>query len=126
MYHGIVLSHDSKTISLCEGVGKELGLKNIYKHSLASFLLSLQENDFHVAVFDCTDIDNNNIEWVKVIKKTRPKIPLIVFTSESKQKGGGKMYEEGTFSLCISPVDKKLFTNIFSATITSTIHKEIS
>ena len=125
MYSGIVLSQDSKTISLCEDVGNELGLKNIYEHNLANFLLSLQENDFDVAVFDCADIDTKNIEWVKVIKKTRPKIPLIVFTSESKQKGGAKMYEEGTFYLCIRPVEKSLFTNILSAAITSTRTKEI-
>jgi DNA-binding NtrC family response regulator len=119
MYHGIVLSHDSKTISLCEVVGKELGLKNIYKHNLANFLLSLQENDFHVAVFDCTDINNNNIEWVKVIKKTRPKIPLIVFSSESEQKRGGKMYEEGTFYFCITPVHKEVLRKVLSAAIAS-------
>ncbi|MCK5086979.1 MAG: hypothetical protein KAQ90_05635 [Melioribacteraceae bacterium] len=119
MYYGIVLSQDSKTISLCEDVGKELGLKNIYKHNLANFLLSLHENDFHVAVFDCTDMDKNNIEWVKVIKKTRPKIPLIVFTSESEQKGGGKMYEEGTFYFCTTPVHKEVLRNVLSAAIAS-------
>jgi DNA-binding NtrC family response regulator len=119
MHYGIVLSQDSETITLCERVGKIIGLKVIYKHDLANFLLSMQENDFHVAVFDCSDIGKNNIEWVKVIKKTRPKIPLIVFTSESEQKGGGKMYEEGIFYIGTTPVHEKVLRNVLSAAVAS-------
>lgn len=118
MYNGIVLSQDSKTIALCEDVGNELGLKVTYKHSLANFLLSLQENDFNVAVFDCSDIDNN-IEWVKVIKKTRPKIPLIVLTRESDQKTGSKIYEEGSFYFCNRPIHEDILRSVLSAAIAS-------
>jgi len=119
MHYGLVLSQDSETITLCERVGKEIGLKIIYKHDLANFLLSLQENDFHVAVFDSTDSEKNNIKWVKVIKKTRPKIPLIVLTCESDQKGGGKMYEEGSFYFCTRPIHGDILRNVLSAAIAS-------
>ena len=119
MHYGIVISHDSEIITLCENVGKEIGLKVIFRHDLANFILCLQENNFHVAVFDFNDLDNNKVKWVKVIKKIRPKIPLIVLTKESNKITGSKMYEEGLFYNCIKPIHKDLLRSVLSAAITS-------
>jgi DNA-binding NtrC family response regulator len=117
MVNAIVMSQDFDIISLCEDLGDELGVKMENKPDLANFLLALQEKDYQVALFDCTHMDATGLRWVKVIKKTRPKIPLIIFSDEVDQKMGGKIYHEGIFYLCVRPVRREVIKNAFSAAI---------
>jgi DNA-binding NtrC family response regulator len=117
--HVIILSHDQKIISMCKDLGAEVGMKVSSKSNLANFLLSLQENDYQVAMLDCNHMDSENLKWVKVVRRIRPKIPLIIFSDEVDQKTGGKIYDEGTFYLCIRPVNKRILHDILSAALAS-------
>jgi DNA-binding NtrC family response regulator len=120
----IIGSKDSEIISLCKEVAKEIGMKIVNKHDVAQFLLDLQENDYQVALFDCKNMDVDCLKWVKVIRRTRPKIPLIIISDEVDMKTGGKVYEEGTFYLYILPIEKEVLRNILSAAIASSKSKE--
>ena len=118
-YYAIILSQDLEIIRLCDEVGDEIGMKMERIPELADFLLALQEKDYEVALFDCIHADDITLNWVKVVRKIRPKLPLIIFSDEVNQKTGGKIYEEGTFHLCIRPVQKKVFRQVLSAAINS-------
>jgi DNA-binding NtrC family response regulator len=106
----IMLSQDVEIIRLCDEVGDEIGMKMECITELADFLLALQEKDYEVALFDCIHMNDINLNWVKVVRKIRPKLPLIIFSDEVNQKTGGKIYEEGTFHL---------FRHVLSAAIDS-------
>ena len=123
MVNAIVMSQNLDIISLCEDLGVELGLKIENKPDLANFLLALQEKDYQVALFDCNNMDAAGLKWVRVIKRIRPKIPLIIFSDEVDQKTGGKIYDEGTFYLCIRPVRREVIRNALSAAV-STFHSQ--
>ena len=116
--YAIILSQDLEIIRLCDEVGDEIGMKMERIPELADFLLALQEKDYQVALFDCTHMDDIKLSWVKVVRKIRPKIPLIIFSDEVNQKTGGKIYEEGTFFLCLRPVQKKVLRKVLSAALT--------
>lgn len=120
----IIGSKDSEIISLCKDVVKEIGMKIVNKHDVAHFLLDLQENDYQVALFDCKNMEVDCLKWVKVIRRTRPKIPLIIISDNVDQKTGGKVYEEGTFYLYILPLQKEVLRSILSAAIASYESKE--
>jgi DNA-binding NtrC family response regulator len=113
--YAIILSQDIEIIRLCDEVGDEIGMKMEHMPELAGFLLALQEKDYEVALFDCIHMDDINLNWVKLVRKIRPKIPLIIFSDEVNQRTGGKIYEEGTFHLCLRPVQKKVFRQVLSA-----------
>ncbi len=115
----IILSQDLEIIRLCDELGSEIGMRIDHIRDLAEFLLALQEKDYEVALFDCIHMDDVSLNWVKVVRKIRPKLPLIIFSDEVNQKTGGKIYEEGTFHLCIRPVQKKVFRQVLSAAIDS-------
>ena len=115
--YAIILSQDLEIIRLCDEVGDEIGMKMERIPELADFLLALQEKDYEVALFDCMHMDDIKLSWVKVVRKIRPKIPLIIFSDEVNQKTGGKIYEEGTFHLCLRPVQRKVFRDVLSAAI---------
>jgi DNA-binding NtrC family response regulator len=116
--HAIILSQDLEIISLFQSLGNEMRIKVVSKPNLANFLLGLQENDYQIAIFDCIHMDSENLKWIKVVRKVRPKIPLIILSDEVDQKTGGKVYEEGIFYRCVRPVDKNMLRDILDAALT--------
>jgi DNA-binding NtrC family response regulator len=115
--YALILSQDIEIIRLCDEVGNEIGLKMERIPELADFILALQEKDYVMALFDCIHVNELTLNWVKVVRKVRPKLPLIIFSDEVNQKTGGKIYDEGTFYLCLRPVQKRVLHNVLSAAL---------
>jgi DNA-binding NtrC family response regulator len=111
----IILSTDEETISVCSKCARELGMELICKQDFPCMLLELKENDYKVALCDCSDNFQKCSNWIKVIKKIRPKMPLIVFTQELDKSTGGKLYQEGIFHLCEKPLNKDYLKDVLSA-----------
>ena len=111
----IILSTDEETISICSDCTRELEMDLVCKGDFASILLELQENDYQVIFCDCSDNSQKCSNWIKVIKKIRPKVPLIVFTREINKSTGGKLYQEGIFNLCEKPLSKNYLKEVLSA-----------
>ena len=115
----IILSTDKETISACTEGSNEMGIVLVIKNDFASFLLELQENDYAAILFDCSGNFQKCIQWVKIVKKLRPKVKLIVISKEIDKLSGGKLYQEGIFHLCEKPLNKEYLKDILSATLTS-------
>jgi hypothetical protein len=64
-------------------------------------------------------MDDTSLKWVKIVRKTRPKIPLIIFSDEVNRKMGGKIYDTGSFYLCERPVQDEVFRSVLNAAIKS-------
>jgi len=115
----IILSTDEATISICSECTRELELDLVCKGDFPSILLELQENDYNVILCDCSDNLQKCSNWIKVIKKIRPKVPLIVITQEINKSTGGKLYQEGIFDLCEKPLSKNYLKEVLSAILST-------
>jgi DNA-binding NtrC family response regulator len=115
----IILSTDEETISVCSKCTRELEMDLVCKRDFPCMILELQENDYKVIMCDCSENFQKCSNWIKVIKKIRPKIPLIVFTEEIDKSTGAKLYQEGIFDLCEKPLSKNYLKEVLSAIITS-------
>jgi len=115
--YAIILSQDIEIVRLCDEVGDEIGMKMEHIPELADFILALQEKDYEVALFDCIHVNDITMNWIKVVRKIRPKLPLIIFSDEVNRKTGGKIYDEGTFYLCLRPVQKKVLRKVLLAAL---------
>ncbi len=119
IYSAIILSTDEETISVCSKCTRELDMDLVCKRDFPCMILELQENDYKVILCDCSDNFQKCSNWIKVIKKIRPKIPLIVFTGEIDKSTGAKLYQEGIFDLCEKPLSKDYLKEVLSAILTS-------
>lgn len=123
----IILSTDEETISICSKCTQELEMDLVCKGDFPSILLELQENDYKVILCDCSDNSEKCSNWIKVIKKIRPKVPLIVFTQEINKSSGGKLYQEGILDLCEKPICKNYLKEVLSAIVAkSKSHNQIN
>jgi len=121
----ILLTQDKEIISLFSSTATELQTKVVAKQDIASFLLEIQEHDYALAICDCSNSISECFKWVKVIKKIRPKVPLIVISSEIDKTSGGKLYEERIYHLCEKPLDKDYLKEILSASLIRSAQKNI-
>ena len=113
----IILSTDNETTSICSESSSDIGMVLVIKNDFPSFVLELQENDYTVILCDCSESLQKCVQWTKIIKKMRPKVPLIVISNEIDKSTGGNFYQEGVFHLCEKPVNKEYLKEILSATL---------
>jgi DNA-binding NtrC family response regulator len=114
----IILSTDEETISVCSECTRELEMELVRKKDFPSIILELQENDYKVILCDCSDNLQKCSNWIKVLKKIRPKVPLIVFAQEIDKSTGGKLYQEGILDLCEKPICKNYLKEVLAAILT--------
>ena len=124
MYKGIIKSNDKNTIELCRDIGKEIQTDMMVSNDIASFLLDLQENEFHFAIMDCQSIKPICIKWIKFIRRLYPKLPLIVLCRELDKNMGAKIYEEKIFYLGLHPLERQNFQEVLGASLRFSTCKE--
>jgi DNA-binding NtrC family response regulator len=123
----IILSTDEETISVCSECTSELEIELVCKKDFPSILLELQEKDYQIIMCDCSDNLQKCSNWIKVIKKIRPKLPLIVFAQEIDRSTGGRLYQEGILDLCEKPICKNYLKEVLAAILTpSKSHNKIN
>ncbi len=90
---------------------------SLRKKNLPDLYVDLQENDYDMVICDCTESFSVCHNWVKIIKRINPKIPLIILNERTNPQEGGILYQEGIFNLTEKPIDSNIIKEIITATI---------
>jgi DNA-binding NtrC family response regulator len=117
-YHnGIILTNDKNLSSLFEKAGLGLNLKFESTNEISDYLLNVLDKMLSLLVYDCTNLEQESLKWIKVIRKIRPKLPLIVISKEFDPKVGGELYDEGTFYYQQQPVNGDVISDVLTAAL---------
>ena len=116
-YCGLIQSRDADTVSLCEDIGRQVGLISTVNPDVANFLVDLQENDYDLAILDLENVVHKSLKWVKLTRRLRPKIPLIIICDQIDQNTEAKMHEEKIFYLGLRPLDREMLHSIIKAAL---------
>lgn len=73
---------------------------------LTNFIFELQQEILDLIVFDSDTSLDSYFKHIKIIKRIKPKVPLIIVSSNIEKLDGGKIYEEGVFHLAQKPLSK--------------------
>jgi len=117
MRTGIIYSSDSDVVETCFDCCSEIGMGLLKQTEFTNFIFELQQNLIDLIIFDSNDQYADCLKQVKIIKRIKPKIPLIVISDDIESVGGGKIYEEGVFHLAQKPIHKNIIKEIISASI---------
>ncbi len=113
----IIRSKHPETISVCQDISNQIGLTIHVEREVATFMLDLQDEDYQAAVFDFDHSETEAVNWVKFIRRLRPKIPLIVFCDDVDKNSEAQMYEASILYLGLRPLDKELLLPVFGAAL---------
>jgi DNA-binding NtrC family response regulator len=116
-FNAIVQNQRPETLQLCQEVSQEIGIRLTLARNLADFLLQLQENDLHLAIFEFDSFAAEQIGWARLIRKMRPKIPLIIICDAPERETAAQLYDLGIFYVGIRPIHRVLLSEIFLAAI---------
>ncbi len=117
----LIGSNSQQNIKICEQAVAELGAALIVKNKVADLLLSLQEDDYNAIVFDLDNKEIESLKAIRLIRRMRPKIPLITLAKKIDKQIGGKILSEGVFPIIIAPPNKKKL----SAAIRAILNRKI-
>lgn len=104
---------------LFETVGKGVDLVFEYESSITDFLIKIQDNGYSAIGFDCTYLEKENLKWIKIIRRLRPKLPMIVISTDLDENIGGEIYETGTFFFQQRPVDGGILADVLAGVMTA-------
>lgn len=97
-----------QTIQIFQEAAPIVPFEVIVEQKLEDFLLTIQEQSYHAMVFDLAmraDIDP--VKTIRLIRQMRPKVPLIVVTTELDKKFGSQIMNEGVFHIITAPLNKE-------------------
>lgn len=117
MRSGIIYSPDQDLIETFFDACSEVGVGLIKKDDFTNFIFDLQQDKHDLIVFDSDVAFESCLQHVKIIKKIKPKTPLMVISGVIEKIDGGKIYEEGIFHLAQKPVDKNNIKEIVAACV---------
>jgi DNA-binding NtrC family response regulator len=117
MLTGIIYSSDEEAVDICFDCFSDVGIGLVKQSDFANFIYKLQQDLFDVIIFDSGNLFTDSLKYVKIIRKIKPKTPLIVFSDNTEKVDGGKIYEEGIFHLEQKPIQKNILKDIIKASI---------
>ena len=80
-------------------------------------LLELMERDYELLVYGLQPDDYNSLKILKILKKIRPKVPLIVISNESSSELGAKILQEGVVYFAVKPYNPEAIKSVIFNTM---------
>jgi DNA-binding NtrC family response regulator len=119
MKTGIIFSADNDVVDLFLDCCSDAGLALVKQREFADFVYELQQDMTDLVIFECAEHKFDCLKIVKIIKRIKPRVPLIVVCENIDRSTGGKIYEEGVFHLAHKPLNKIELKEIINASVNS-------
>ncbi|MFQ6092858.1 MAG: response regulator [bacterium] len=87
--------------------------------SSSEALLTLLEKDIDLIVIDLSIDGMTGLETIPIIRRTRPKIPLIVLSDDDSVETGSKVAQEGVFYYALKPLNAAELEQVAKAALKS-------
>ena len=80
-------------------------------------LLEIMERDYDLIVYGLEADDYSDLKIIKILKKVRPKVPVIVISSESSSELGAKILQEGVVYFAVKPYNPEAVKSVIYNTL---------
>ena len=112
-------SQADSTKLVCFEVADNMSANMKTTESFEDFLLALQENNYMAAVIDLEMGNVESLKMIRLIRRMRPKIPLIALVKNLNKESGGLLYTEGVNRVLHSPPSKEMIQTALKAISTT-------
>lgn len=116
-------SSNSKLIEIILDACSKNEISLLKESDFANFIYTLQDAVIDLIIYDFVTSFENGLKHIKIIRKLKPKTPLIVIADELDKDKGGKIYETNIFHLAIKPLSSDLINQIITAAINDNKNK---
>lgn len=71
----------------------------------ADLLLALLEKEYRVVIYDLENSNLDCVKMVRIIRRLRPKIPLLAISNDPSRELGGRILQEGVAYYAVKPIE---------------------
>lgn len=103
----LIVSSDEEIRERFSRLINQIGATCIIEKDKEKALNRLLEVDVRLAIVDMDDDDRENLDFLSVMKKLRPKVPIIAITDDSTEKLRNQLFNQGVYCCFIKPLAKK-------------------
>ena len=107
----IISCRDQKCLEGLREILAELNLEITAVESHADLLLEVLNRDYDTAIYGFDNAKGIGLKIVKILKKIRPKVPLIVISDDPSSALGGKVLQEGVAYYALKPLNPEAMRN---------------
>lgn len=101
----------------------ELGIDLKVISNVIDFILEAEKKDYH-AIFVDGSPDEEYLKLVQLIKKIRPRIPIVCIADNDKKENLQKIYNEGVFYLYTAPLNKDILIEVVKSSVVFKIKED--
>lgn len=100
----IIASEDPATISLLSTIFLNRKYSITIEISKLRSILKVLDDSINLVVLDLADDKNSIFDYLKIIKKTRPKVKIIIICDDTSLQTISKIRSMGIFYLLLKPI----------------------
>ena len=111
----IIAADDKEQISKISNILTELDFSVITSQNTLNAILKLLNNKVHLLIIDINNRIEEKIEAIEIVKKLRPRLPILVFIDDNGIDVIRELAEAGAFYVAIKAVEKEKLKDIIHA-----------
>lgn len=100
----LVVTEDSALANQLNSIFKKHNYSVIIEKSKIKSILKILEQDITLIMIDIDLPVNSHLDFVNIIKKTRPRVPIITFSTDSSIDTLKKFVQTGVFYCALKPI----------------------
>ncbi len=101
--HILIGTKRKSLIATMKKISFEQGINIRTEQTLEDFLLNVQQQELQAIIFDQRLLRCDVVKMTRLIRRMRPRVPLIVFPDKIDKKLGGQIFNEGVLQIVLSP-----------------------
>lgn len=91
--------------------------------NVIEFILEIEKKDYQTLFIDGSP-DEEYLKLIQLIKKIRPRIPIVFITDNDHKDNLQKIYNEGVFYLYTAPLNKDILIEVIKSSIVFKIKED--
>ena len=119
----IIATEDSEVINQLSNIILEEDYSIIIEKSQTKSILKVLEHHVDLLILDLAQPDSSKMDLVNIIRKTRPRLPIIVLSEDNSIDTLREFAKAGVFYCALKPIIKKEITEVIQA-VKRTNHKD--
>ena len=112
----VIATDDRALISKLSGILLERNYSIVIEKSKTRSVLKILDQKIDLLILDLDDQKSSCLDLINIIKKTRPKLPIITISKDSSIETIRKIKEMGVFYNAIKPIQTKEIAQVIDAT----------
>lgn len=119
----LLLSNNIEHRQQIQEICNQLQLDLSEMSNVIDFIFEVEKKDYQTLFIDGSP-DEEYLKLVQILKKIRPRIPIVFITDNDHKENLQKIYNEGVFYIYTAPLNKDILIEVIKSSIVFKIKED--